>query len=250
MSGNFINDPGYEVPDNKILIVPHSLDNDGHYKEVLYSLNGKAKREWFTSHFYYCLPLTIGNQYGFAIKSLRDFDMIWDGTEKDAEIEFLNNDNSEKQVIKTGFSQGIVTVQNMFSIKTPPGINIMTIQAPNFFIPGCFSMTGVVETDQIRRDFTFNFKITVPNVKIGVRKGDVIGAFIPIPRGFIDNFEVSLVSDFFDQNMHKKEIDESNMLSFERNTIDKEKPHQSGRKYFNGVHSDGTKYKDHQKRLK
>ena len=30
---------------------------------------------------------------------------------------------------------------------------------------------------------------------------------------------------------------------------DKEKPHESGRKYFNGYHADGEKFKDHQKRL-
>jgi hypothetical protein len=120
------------------------------------SLAGNVKREWMNPHAYYCLPLTVGNQYGFIIKSVRDFDIIWDGSHKDAEITFLNEDNSHKQIIKTGFGDGIITVQNLFSLKTPPGINIMTIQPPNYFIPGCFALTGVVECDNIRRDFTFN----------------------------------------------------------------------------------------------
>lgn len=249
MTGPFLNDLGYEVPDNNILIVPFNINSDGYFKEIIEPLKGKTKRDWFVPHFYYCLPLTIGNQYGFIIKSLRDFDIVWDGTEKDASINFLNNDNFEKQTIKTGFGQGIITIQNMFAIKTPPGINIMTIQPPNMFIPGCVSMTGVIETDQIRRDFTFNFKITIPNINITIKKGDPLGAFIPIQRGFVDNFNIQHIEDFFDKQVHKNELEESYNLSSERNTIDKEKPHQSGRRYFHGIHYNGETYKEHQKKL-
>ena len=198
MPGPYLNDPGHEVPENTIVVVPHSLNNDGSYKEVLLDLKGNPKREWFNSHFYYCLPLTIGNQYGYVIKSLRDFIAIWDGTNNDAEINFLNNDNEHLQVIKNGFGQGIITIQNRFGFKTPPGINLMTIQPPNWFIPGTCAMTGVIETDQIRRDFTFNLKITVPNMVVSVKKGDALGAFIPIPRHFVDGFNLKIVSEIFE----------------------------------------------------
>ena len=249
MSGPFINDPGHEVPDNTILVIPHSLENDGFYKEVIEPLSGKPKRDWFTPHFYYCLPLTIGNQYGFIIKSLRDFDVTWDGTMNDAVITFLNEDNQDKQTIINGFSQGIFTIQNRFALKTPPGINIMTIQPPNMFIDGCASMTGVIECDQIRRDFTFNMKVTVPNITVKIRKGDALGAFIPIPRYFVDNFKLSLVTDIFDKDFHIKEVAESQTLSKERTSVDTTKTHQSGRRYFNGIHSNDKKYPDHQKRI-
>jgi hypothetical protein len=249
MAGPYLNDSGYEVPDNKIIIVPQSLNDDGWYKEIIKPLKGETKRNWFNSHFYYCLPLSIGNQYGFVINSLRDFDVVWDGTDSDAKIIFLNNENEEKQIIKNGFGKGIITIQNRFSLKTPIGINLMTIQPPNLFIPGCAAMTGVIETDQIRRDFTFNLKVTVPNIKITIKKGDPVGAFIPIPRYFVDNFEVELVGDLFDEQLHINEIEEMNILSIERMGKDKEKPHQSGRRYFNGIHTDNKKYPDHQKRV-
>jgi len=249
MSGNYLNNPGFEIPENKIIVVPHSLDSDGWYKEIIKPLRGEKKRDWFNSHFYYCLPLTIGNQYGFVINSLRDFEAYWDGTDSDAVINFLNNENEEKQVIKNGFGKGIITIQNLFGLKTPIGINIMTIQPPNFFIPGCSAMTGVVETDQIRRDFTFNLKITVPNQKITIKKGDAIGAFIPVPRYFVEKFEIGLLTDLFDKDLHVNEILEMNKLSEERLGVDKFKPHQSGRRYFNGIHTDKTKYPDHQKRI-
>jgi hypothetical protein len=57
MNGPYINELGYEVPDNKILVVPFDLNNDGWHKEILKPLKGEIKREWFNPHFYYCLPL-------------------------------------------------------------------------------------------------------------------------------------------------------------------------------------------------
>lgn len=245
-----MNDAGYEVPDNHILVVPHSLSipEHGHYKEVILPLAGEPKRDWFNEHFYYCLPINIGNQYGFVIKSLVDFDAIWPGGEHDAVITILS-DPEDKQSIKAGFGSGIITIQNRFALKTPPGINLMTIQPPNMFIPTCVAMTGVIETDQIRRDFTFNLKMTLPNHTVEVRKGDPLGAFIPVPRNFVENFKVTPAVDVFPAEIVQNDIQESDVLSNERQTIDLTKPHQSGRRYFSGTHTDGTKYTDHQKRV-
>jgi hypothetical protein len=250
LSGPYINDKGYEVPNNKILVVPHGVNSKTYFEEVLEPLKGVAKRDWFSSHAYYCLPLTVANQYGFLIKSVRDFEIVWPGGESEVIIRFLNEDNAEKQIIKNGFGLGIVTVQNRFALKTPLGVNIMTIQPPNMFIPACFSLTGIIECDNIRRDFTFNFKVTVPDLKITVKKGDPLGAFIPIQRYFVDEFEVEAVENYFSDDLVRKEIEESQVLAVERNTSDKEKPHSSGRRYFKGVHTDGSKYPDHQKQVK
>lgn len=252
MTGPYFNDPGYEIPENTILTVPFIKENKDLYKEVVEPLKGNPKRDWFTSHFYYCLPLNIGNQYGFVIKSLRDFTMEWDGSTNnpyDVNIEFLNKDNEEKQRIHFGFGEGIVTIQNLFTLRTPENINLLTIQPPNMFLPACVAMTGVVETDQIRRDFTFNIKITIPNFKITVKKGDPLGAFIPIPRNFVENFELKSALDLFDESVYNNELAEQARLGEERKGIDKTKPHESGRRYYNGVHTDGSKYRNHQKRL-
>lgn len=250
LTGPFINDPGYEVPENKILVVPHNKVGDGFWKDIIKPLKNNIKRDWFVSHFYYCLPLNIGNQYGFLIQSLLDFDIIWPGGEEPAEIIMVNSDNINKQFIKNTFRHGIITVQNPFALKTPPGINIMTIQPPNLFIPGTIAMTGVIETDQIRRDFTFNFKVTVPNYKIEIRKGDPLGAFIPIPRYFVDNFEVDFIEKYFSYELRLKESESAEKLGYERDIIDILKPHGSGRRYFNGKHIDNMPYHDHQKKIK
>ena len=252
MAGPYLNDPGYEVPENTILAVPFDINSDGFYKEALVPLKGEAKRDWFNPHYYYCLPLTIGNQYGFYVQSLRDFDITWDGSTDnphDVTITFINDDNSEKQIIKNGFGNGVVTIQNMFYLKTPPNINLMTVQPPNMYLPGCAAMTGVVETDNVRRDFTFNFKITIPDITIHIRKGAPLGAFIPIPRGFVDNFKLDLITNHFKREIHENEIADSSALSNERVTVDKLKTHESGRRYFKGPHANGSSYFNQQKGL-
>jgi len=247
----YINDPGYEVPDNHILVIPHSLDipEHGYYKEVITPLAGKVKRDWFTDHFYYCLPLNIGNQYGFIINSLIDFEAFWPGGEAPAQITILNKDNQGRQIVKDAFQNGIITIQNLFALKTPPGINLMTIQPPNMFVPTCVAMTGVIETDNIRRDFTFNLKMTLKNHRIKVSKGDPLGAFIPIPRNFVENFNIIPATDIFDRDVVQMDVNESQVLGIERRTRDKEKPHGSGRRYFKGYHTNDIQYNNHQRKI-
>lgn len=245
---SYLNDENNIVPDNKIIVVPHNTKEDSYHEEILESLVGNMKRDWFTPHFYYCLPLSIGNQYGYAVKSARTFEAIWKGGESFPEIKFLDESNG-KQNISSHFGSGIITFQNRFALKTPPGVNLMTIQPPNMFIPGTVAMTGVVETDQIRRDFTFNLKITVPDYLVRVNAGDVIGAFIPIQRHWVENFKIEEISESFSEDVHINEKAEANRLGKERSTVDRLKPHTSGRRYFSGTHTDGSKYPDHQKKL-
>lgn len=249
ITGNYINNDGFEVPENKILVVPYVKDSNS-YLNVIKTLKGSTQRDWFTPHFYYCLPLTIGNQYGFGLYSASDIDMVWNGEEPPESI-IINTISKESDVqeISSHFGSGVVSIQNSFHLKTPRGINLITIQPPNSFIPGISVMTGVIETDNLRRDFTFNMKITIPNMNISIRKGDLLCAFLPIQRGFVDKFEIEPVSKYFSDELYQNEIAETHRLNDERNNEDIYKNHFSGRRYFSGTHTDGTKYLDHQKRL-
>ena len=81
------------IPENKIVIIPESENFINSNKIIIEPLKGKIKRDWFVKHAYFCLPLTIGNQYGFAIKSLKTFSVIWDGGEgsQNVKIEILDD---------------------------------------------------------------------------------------------------------------------------------------------------------------
>ena len=50
LTGLFLNDPGVEVPENTILIVPDQIGTDGFYKEVVFSLKGNPKRDLLFVH--------------------------------------------------------------------------------------------------------------------------------------------------------------------------------------------------------
>lgn len=67
-------------------------------------------------------------------------------------------------------------------------------------------MTGVVETDNLRRNFTFNLKIQMPNIKVNFPAGVPLSGFIPIPRHYADEFTIVDALDVFDKDL----VDEEN----------------------------------------
>jgi hypothetical protein len=252
----YINDFGHEVPQNKILLIPHiglfDEEKRNVYLDIVKPLRGKVKRDWFDKSFYHCLPLVIGNQYGFTIHAAYDFQAIWDGnTGQDGRVEIVVEDSEYlgDQIIEDNFGYGIITISHKFAFKTPPGINLMTIQPPNHYTPGVVTMTGVIETDQLRRDFSFNLKLTDHNRLISFKRGDVLAAFIPTPRYFIDSFELGFASDHFSPEILNNEFNDQLELNRQRNDEDLQKRFDAGKKYFNGEHAFGCPYKDHQKRI-
>jgi len=252
-STSFINSEGNNVPENKIVVMPHhwSYPKHGDYDNIIVDFRSNPKRDWFTAHFYYCLPIGIGNQYGFGVKSMYNIRAIWNGGQNaDDTIFQVEDEGTEQQLVASQFGSGILTFQNNFMFRTEPGVNIMVFPPPNHFIPGISSMTGVIETDNLRRDFTFNLKITEPNREVFIKKGDIISAFMPIQRYYIDKFDLVNASDIFSNDTLEKERNEVHLFNEQRLGEDMKKPHESGRKYYHGLHADSSKYPDHQKRVR
>ena len=248
----------FQAPDNSILAI--SFDPKWQSQEyinmVFESLKGNNKRDWFVKHAYHCLPLVVGNQYGFVIKSLYDFEVEWDGgtTPASVKVNIISDHQQYKETyalqnINSHFGMGTFTVQMPYQLRTPPGINLMTTNPPNYFIDGIYHMTGVVESDNLRRDFTYNLRITRPNYKIRVNKGDYIGCLLPYPRHFIDKFQVNNITDS-QQILQDQQITEERecMKKFakERQTEDVNKPNRNGKRYWRGVDIYDNKFEDHQ----
>lgn len=246
-----------EVPKDVIAAVPYDDLYRGKHEEVYTNLRGRSKRAWFSRHAYFCLPLVIGNQYGFTMKSLWDVTLNWNGgpEPKDTTVTINNSDDRKKhgnlQTIVSNFGLGIVTVQAAFALRTAPGINLVTVQPPNFFIDGLQNMMGVVETDNLRRDFTFNLKLTRPNFPVQVKVGDVIAGIIPYPRHFIDHYEMVDAYDLFTESQIREEQQVAREFGLERSERDVLKPDGIGRRYHRGEDVYGQPFKQsHQTRLK
>jgi hypothetical protein len=247
---------GINVPDKTIAIFTDSFESDMATKERdrfdnLISKPDK-KRDWFDENFYRCLSLIIGNQQGFVIKSEFDFAFTWNGNNDPNSILFNFFEKAEDLEkkgprIETHFGHGIITINPPFTLRTPPGVNLMTINPPNFIIPNITVMTGVVETDNLRRGFGFNLKIQIPNIKVFIPAGTPLAAFIPVPRYFTDSFELKFAEDIFSEEIINEEIQALRDVNIFRDFVEPTLPNGSGRQYFRGEDVYGNKFPDHQK---
>jgi hypothetical protein len=137
--GYMINDGINDVPDKTIALF-YNNSIDGLSEDLIKKIIVKPdkKRDWFDPHFYNCLPLVVANTYGFIVKSQYAFNVFWDGGpyRSSMQITEIHEENSEPKVldVSSHFGHGILTVNVPFIFRTPPGINLMTINPPNYII--------------------------------------------------------------------------------------------------------------------
>jgi hypothetical protein len=230
------------IPNESIL--PFNMD----ISSFLKPLNKNHKRDWFTSNFYKCLPLSIANMQGLAFSSPFSFDVFWDGGQSIDAISIkvyddsgiLNFDKMNHVSVSSHFGHGIFTINFPLILKTPPNVNLMTIAPPNYPLPGISPMSGVVETDNLSFTFTLNFKIDLPNTLIKIEKDYPIMGIIPIPRNYCDSFELLNAYDI----LNKNDIEEERQISYEHK-LSRDKQNKDGR-YYKGKDIRNNKFKNHQ----
>jgi hypothetical protein len=237
-----------KVPDHRILALPYDDHYAGLQDAVFLPLRGQHKRDWFSKHAYLCLPLVIGNQYGFAVKSLFHATFLWNGGPEPADTTITVHNTEEAdafgglQLLASQFGLGIVTVQTAFALRAPPEVNLMTLQPPNAFIDGLQNLTGVVEADNLRRDFTFNLKITRPDHPIEIKVGDLLAAVLPIPRGFVEKFEMVDAYEAVSPDTVALEQQTARDFGREREEVDAKNKRGVGRRYFKGEDVYGQRF--------
>lgn len=248
---------GFDVPDNTIAIFKKP-DCENLTDERISNLikPNIQERDWFTSHFYRCLPLKIGNTYGFSVYSEWDFALEWNGSNEieGTTIFWREEDDSNLSNlyprIESHFGKGVVTIIFPFWFRTPPNINLMTINPPNHILPNLTVMTGVVETDNLRRDFTFNLKIQIPFVQTTIKAGQPIATIIPVPRYFVDNFNLESAENLFEKDLIQEEEKAYMDALSKRLEIDSKSKFRVGMDYFAGRDVYGNKFPDHQNPVK
>lgn len=233
-----------DVPEGMIYL----LTNDDKYIEKYKNfLEPNTKfRPWFKQHFYFCLPLSMANQHTFIVRSLSGLMLRWSGGTENSDLSvFQMHDTESLQTFESHFGNGILTVQHQFTLRTPKQVNLMVKEPPNYPINGVSFMNGVVETDQLRRDFTFNLKVTAKNTDIYIPKNTPIGAVMPVPRYFHDKFSSKVVED---EELLKVYRDTLTYYNEERK-IEYDSGGKPSLRYLHGEDIFGNKFHDHQKRL-
>jgi hypothetical protein len=188
---------------------------------------------------------------GFVVSVPFSFDVFWNGGNSVEDIYIQTNldkdlfNNKNYVTVSSEFGHGILTLHFPIQLKTPPGVNLMTIAPPNFPVPGMSPMTGVIESDNLRFTFTFNIKIDIPNVNIRVIKDAPLVGLIPIPRYFCDSFELKNANDIFSEEIIQ---DEMNTVFEHGKKRDLHNANKLGsdKIYYTGKDVRGNKFKDHQ----
>lgn len=234
------------VPDKTIYVLTEDHQFNNLAFELIEPLAGQKGRDWFIDHFYFCLPITFGNQHGFIVRLMHDVVVRWDGHNDIASLKvhlLQTTPEQQDQIISSHFGSGILTIQNRWTYRTPKGVNLMVMQPPNFPIEGIMHMSAVVETDQLRRDFTFNLKVTTPNRDFYIPKGTPIGCILPYPRHFIDNYQIALHPPGEAFANERKAVQD---FAKGRTNYDQGTP---GLLYMKGVDIYGNNFAEHQKSL-
>lgn len=221
-------------------------------KKLIQPLKGMRKRDWMDDHAYFCLPLSMGNQHGFIVKAAYDFSVFWNGGNHPSDVYvryWVGQDELKNQSVQPHFGMGTVTIQNNWVFRTPKGVNLLVMNPPNFYVDGLIHMTAIVETDQLRRDFTFNLKITRPNEWIFIKKDTPIGCVLPYPRHFIDNYKLKVDEEVVSREILEDERKTAVLFGQERAQIDSKYAGCVGLRYMNGEDVYNNKFKDHQRAL-
>jgi hypothetical protein len=244
-----INDGINDVPENTLVVITEDFAKGFSVDRVPLILSpSPKKRDWFTPHFYRCLPLVTGNSYGFIIKSEYSFSVEWNGgpNESDVVVTPTSEHRDKYPIIETKFGHGTFTLGIPFSLRTPPGINLMTINPPNIPIPNVSVMTGVIETDNLRRNFGVSIKLQMPNISVHFPAGIPLAALLPIPRYVGDAYKIAIAEEIFSDEIIKEERESCKAEIEARVTVDPSLPNRVNRRYFKGVDFYGNEFPDHQ----
>jgi len=153
----------------------------------------------------------VANEYGFNIVLNCDINFIWNGgdAKEDLQITYIENKETKGKIspeVKSDFGNGIITISTPFVLRTPPGINLMTISPPNEILKNLTVLTGSVESDNIRMPFTLNLRVQEPNVLTHIPAGTPLSTIIPIPRYFADGFTIKNAEDLFEDSVVVEEV--------------------------------------------
>jgi hypothetical protein len=250
--GGIMINQGIDVPENTIAMFQRVDDNTvskERLEKIIVPLKGNIKRDWFDTNFYRCTPLLIANQYGFVIKNEYTFEVLWDGTDDTSGLQiFMGVDsNGQHPSLSSHFGHGILTVGLPVVLRTPPGVNLLTIAPPNEIMPYMTVMSGAVESDNLRYTFSFNIKINEPNVRLRFEPGTSLAAFIPIPRYFADGFKLEMAEDLFEDEIVQEELTAIfDNVNYREDLISEDKLNMN-RQYKRGEDIYGNKFPDHQK---
>jgi hypothetical protein len=151
-------------------------------------------REWMnqTSNkfAYRCLPLVIGNTYGWEIKSNSEFIAKYDGGRGVDAIQILKIAGTNFP--QSHFGDGILTWSVGYLFKTEYPYGLYITGGSNVEVSNPIPLTGIVETYWLPFTFTMNWRFTQKGL-FHMKPGDTICQIFPVDMAIFDNISTELV---------------------------------------------------------
>ena len=173
---------------------------------------------------YRCLPLVVGNQYGWEILSTHHLRAIWDGTSGPEGLVVENLSGDGDLHASSHFGEGVLTFQIPFLFQTPEGWNLMVRGPSNNPKDGIAPLDGIVETDWTHSTFTMNWRFTRA-CTVEFTLGEAICLFFPIQRGVLEKFRGELRALESNPEIERKYREWSESRDRFLFGLEKEKPH-------------------------
>jgi hypothetical protein len=157
-----------------------------------------VKRDWmdcFTDHHAYrCLPLAIGNTYGWQLILPIDVTAEWNGGMAKDDLTITC---AHRHQAVSNFRNGVLTFDVGYIFRTAPGYHLLVTGPTNTFKDSVAPMTAVIETDWLPYTFTFNYQFTRPGrvtwkagepyAQICVIAANLQNSIVPVIRDLREN---------------------------------------------------------------
>jgi hypothetical protein len=199
-----------------------------------------------------CLPLRMANQLGWFILNDVDVTAVWNGADSPAALRIQTPTGSKSNHIKSHFGYGILTWTIPYLFRTPAGVNLYVRGPANAPKDGACALDGVVETDWAVATFTMNWKLTCVNVPVSFKAGEPIAMIMPMRRGEIETFGITVRDLTTDGNLQREYHAWSESRRDFLDAFNSGKQDRMGwqKDYFFGTSAHGEKFQGHQVQLK
>lgn len=151
------------------------------------------RRTWMDQttarYAYRCLPLTMGNQFGWEVLVPCSFEALWTGGIGENSIQIVPLGEGAGMLPISHFGHGILTFEPSYLFRTEAPYGLYVTGPLNLPKDGIAPLTAFVETDWLPFTFTMNWVFTRPGVAVRFEAGEPFCHFFPVAPAVVQDVE-------------------------------------------------------------
>ncbi len=213
-----------------------------------------AERAWMElysgRHPYRCLPLAIGNCYGWQLLLAARVKASWNGGPEKSDLAV---ENVRPHTAVSNFSRGVITFDVPILFRTDPGYQLMVTGPTNEWKDGAAPMTALIETEWLSYTFTMNYQFTRPGTVVW-EQGEPFCQIFVVPSMLQESVEPEMkrIKDNPEAAAELAVLTELRTdFRARQDRMEAEAIKQAWQRfYFKGIHPDGRAEPSHQVKMR